>query len=177
MPPRACLCALLVLALAGCGAQADARYAAALRLWQSRPLAHYTLHTREIVGGRPCAQIVEVRDERLVRVLNNTCQHPNLWTISWLFTFVAKSSAPPDRCAQVDPSGGCVCRDAVDLQVEYDPTYGYPSTIVARQTWRADWQSMGYWWYSVRHLALASCASPFTDPGRRVVVREVKLLP
>lgn len=177
MHPRALTCALLALALAGCGARPDARYDAALRRWQSQPIAHYSLHTREVVGGKPCAQIVEVRDEQIVRVINNTCQHPNLWTISWLFIFVAKSRTPVDRCALLDPAGGCVCRDDIDLQVEYEPARGYPSTIIARQTWRADWQGLGYWWYAARHLALPSCAPPFNDPGRRVVVRAFTPLP
>jgi hypothetical protein len=166
---------LLVLALAGCGA--DPRHAAALRRWEARPPTHYLLRTREEVRGKLCGQMVEVRDEQVLRILSDTCAHPTLWTVSWLFSYVERAAVPAERCARYEPDAGCVCRDAVDMQVEYDPALGYPRAITTRQIWSAAWQGLGYWSYLARHGALADCTAPFNDSGRRVVVRELRALP
>jgi hypothetical protein len=169
--------ALLSLALAGCGALGGTPHDAALLRWQARPTAHYLLRTREEVGGRVCGQSVEVRDEKVLRILSDTCDHPTLWTVSWLFDYAAKSRVPFERCARYEPGVGCVCRDAIEVQAEYDPATGYPRVIVTRPIWRAAWQGVGYWHYTARNGALPNCTTPFSSPGRRVVVRELRPLP
>ncbi|HEX9370891.1 MAG TPA: hypothetical protein VF897_07780 [Roseiflexaceae bacterium] len=176
MAHRIALLALLMLILSGCGAVADARRAAALRRWQARPIAHYLLRTREDLGGQRCGQAVEVRGEELVRIVANTCPQPNLWAVSWLFTFVAKAQAAVETCARLDAGVGCVCRRSVDLEVTYDPSTGIPREIVTRQTWRAAWQSWAYWRYVARQAALPDCTPPFSDPGHRVT-SELQALP
>ncbi|HET9221346.1 MAG TPA: DUF6174 domain-containing protein [Roseiflexaceae bacterium] len=175
MDHRLVLLMLLALGLAGC--RADSRHAAAQRRWEARPAAHYLLRTREDVRGKLCGQMVEVRDEQVVRILSDTCAHPTLWTVSWLFRYVERAGVAAERCARYEPGSGCVCRDAVEMQVEYDPTLGYPRTITTRQIWSAAWQDLGYWSYLARHGTLADCTAPFNDRGRRVVVRELRPLP
>jgi hypothetical protein len=174
---RSALLALLALSLAGCGVPGGTLHDAALRRWQAQPIAHYLLRTGEEVGGHLCGQTVEVRDEAIVRILENTCTHPTLWTISWLFDYAGRSQAAVDRCARYESDTGCICRDAVDVQVDYEPAGSYPRSITTRQAWRAAWQGMGYWRYILRHAELPNCAPPFSDPGRRVMVREVRPLP
>jgi hypothetical protein len=175
MTYRITLLALLALALAGCGA--DTQHSAALRRWQTRPLRHYLLRTREEVRGTLCGQTVEVRDEQVLRILSDTCAHPTLWTVGWLFSYAERGQVAVDRCARYDPDAGCICRDAIELQVEYDPNLGYPRAITMRQIWVAAWLGTGYWSYLARHGTLADCTTPFNDSGRRVVVRELRPLP
>jgi hypothetical protein len=167
---------LIALALAGCGAPAGARYLAARERWQARPVGHYLLRTFEDVRGQRCAQAVEVRDESLVRVISNSCQHPNLWTVSWLFNHVANAQQGYAACALLDPSG-CVCRYATEVEAAYDAALGYPREIVTRQTWQPDWRSMGYWRHAIASGGMPSCAPPVADPGWVVVVRELRPLP
>jgi hypothetical protein len=172
---RIALLVLLALALAGCGA--DTRHNAALRRWQARPLTHYLLHTREEVRGKPCGQVVEVRDEKVVRIVSDTCAHPTLWTVTWLFNYVERAPMTVDRCVRYESDSGCVCSHDIEVRVEYDPQLGYPRAIATRQVWSAAWQGAGYWNYLARHGALADCTTPFNDIGRRVVVREIRPLP
>jgi hypothetical protein len=174
---RGALLALLALVMAGCGSLADTRHNAALRRWQAQPIGHYLLRTREEVGGRICGQTVEVRDEAVVQILNNTCTHPTLWTISWLFEYAARSQAAVERCARYESDSGCICRDAIDVQVEYEPALGYPGSITIRQAWQPAWQSTGYWRYILRHAELPNCTPPFSDLGRRITVRDIRPLP
>lgn len=169
--------ALLALLLAGCSLPAALDDNAAQRRWQARPITHYLLRTTDIIGGITCEQSVEVRGEQLIQILGNTCQHPNLWTVSWLFHHASSARNPIDRCTLRDPAAGCLCRSATAVQVEYDPVHGFPRTIVVQQTWRANWQGAGYWLYTAQHIALPSCAPPVASPSSRVVVRELKLLP
>jgi hypothetical protein len=177
MIQRVAILTILTFALTDCGALGGSSYDEALRLWQARPLSHYLLRTYEVVGGHPCGQIVEVRDEALVRIISDTCQHPTLWTVSWLFNYAGKAHMAVERCARLALGAGCVCRDAVDLQVAYDPILGYPREIITRQTWQAAWQRPSYWMYVARHGKLPDCTPPFIDPGRQVVVRELRPLP
>lgn len=177
MRGRIVLLGLLALALAGCGALPDARYGAALRRWQARPLGHYLLRTYEEVGGQRCGQMVEVRGEQVIQILSNTCRHPTLWTVTWLFNRAGRGRPAYEACAKLAPGAGCVCRNTTELQATFDPALGYPSEIVERQSWRADWQSMDYWRYAIGNGALPNCTPPFNDPGNRVVVREIRPLP
>src|SRR5215210_5658301 len=77
--------AICVLALIGCGASANRQHLAAIQRWQAQPIAHYRLATDEVVNRYSCAQVVEVRDERIVNIISNNCQQPSLWTVDWLF--------------------------------------------------------------------------------------------
>jgi hypothetical protein len=168
--------ALLALLLAGCGAVSEAQYTIALRRWQSRPVDHYLLRTYEEIRGRRCAQAVEVRDEQLVRIVSNTCQH-TLWTVSWLFTFASGSSEAFSACALLVPGVGCVCRYDTEVRATYDAVSGYPRQIHKREVWRVDWQSAAYWRYLATRGQPPTCTPPAVDPGRRVVVRELRPLP
>lgn len=177
MKQRAALTLVLALALAGCGARQDYDLQAAIARWQARPLGHYQLDTTDVLGSRTCNQSVEVRDEQLVRVIDNTCQYPNLWAVSWLFHHTSRALAPPNTCALLDPVAGCICRTTAEVAVEYDPAYGYPRVIVVRPTWQAAWQGSGYWWYTLQHGALPNCTPPSVVPSEQVIVRQVISLP
>jgi hypothetical protein len=171
------LLAFLALILSGCGASAAMRYDAALRLWKAQPLAHYLLRTREEVGGHTCGQTVEIRGEVLERVVSNTCAHPNLWTVGWLFRHVQRASESSTSCAFFEPGTGCVCRRATDVQVVYDAVLGIPREITTRETSRPDWQSQAYYRYLLLHGRPPQCAPSATSPGWHILVREIRPLP
>lgn len=177
MRRRFALLALLTLVLAGCAVGDSARYDAALSRWQVRPVGHYLLRTYDELGGHRCGQAVEVRDETLERVVSNTCAHPNLWTVDWLFRHVARSRQDDRRCSKLVAGIGCICHAASQVQVEYDAALGYPREITTWETWRAAWWEIGYWRYVVQSGQLPSCAVPAAGPQWRVVVRELRPLP
>lgn len=130
---RIWLATICALALIGCGATANRQHLAAIQRWQAQPIAHYRLVTDEVVNRYSCAQVVEVRDERIVSIISNNCQQPSLWTVSWLFRRAETADRAFDGCALSFPGVGCVCRDAVEAQVEYDPALGFPRSILIRQ--------------------------------------------
>lgn len=168
---------LCALALVGCGAAVDRQRMAALQRWQTQPIAHYRLVTDELVNTYSCAQAVEVRDEQIVKIDSNNCQQPSLWTVDWLFKRAAKADQAFDGCALGVPGVGCVCRSAVEAQVEYDPVGGFPRSIIIRQTRAAAWQRPSYWLYVARYMALPNCTPSFRGSVWAVRVRELRPLP
>lgn len=177
MRRHASLIVLFALALCGCLSTAAMRYDAALRQWRAQPLAHYLLRTREQIGGRTCGQTVEVRGEVLTRIVSNTCMHPQLWTVDWLFRHVERSSTPTQSCASFASGIGCVCRRAVELQVTYDQALGVPREITTRESASSDWLSQEYYRYLLLHGRPPQCGTAATSPVWHIVVREIRALP
>lgn len=173
---RLVLLALALLAIAGCGAVSPGA-AVYQRRWQAHAIDHYLLSTRDQIGGQVCDQVVEVRGEQLVQIRNNTCRHPNIWTVGWLFAHIARAGQPAVGCALLDPVAGCVCRNAVSLQVEYDPALSFPREIIVRLAWQANWQSLAYWRATVLHGALPACVTPSNALSYTVVVHDITILP
>jgi hypothetical protein len=164
------------LALIGCEVAAD-RQRMAFERWQTQPVAHYRLVTDELVNSYSCAQAVEVRDEQIVMIDSNNCLQPSLWTVDWLFRRADKAGQAFDGCALSVPGVGCVCRDAVEAQVEYDPARGFPRSIIIHHTWAAAWQRPGYWFYAARYMALPNCTPSLSSSVWAVRVRELRPLP
>jgi hypothetical protein len=168
---------LLLVAVWRASVPAPEHTTAAAR-WRAAPVPHYELRTREWIDTRVCGQRVEVRDETLVRIIADTCEHPTLWTVTWLHRFIERSQAVPvDRCARLVINTGCICTDAVELLVRYDHATGVPQDILRRQIWRHNWRSAEYWQYAIKYRELPDCTPPVPDLGRRVVVLELKPLP
>jgi hypothetical protein len=171
------LITLAGMILGGCGIDIDTEHAAALRRWEAQPPPHYLLRTREEIGGQWCGQTVEVRNETVVAIRSNSCRHPTLWTASQLFRAIPAARSTDTRCSRfIDPIG-CVCRDASEVQVEYDSVLGYPRTIIVRQTWRTFWEGGAFWRHLVERGHSPDCTPPFVDLGRQVIVRELRPLP
>lgn len=169
------LVSLWTLGLAACG-PADQR-AAALQRWQSQPVQHYILSTREFIGAHECTQMVEIRDEQVVKIMSLSCELASIWTVGWLFRSADQAQQEQDVCAQPAPGAGCVCRLVPNVQVEYDPLLGYPRSIVVRQTWVAAWQRLDYWAYLARNWAPPNCTAPSVKPSWDLFVRDLRPLP
>lgn len=171
------LLAIATLALLGCSAAPQQGRVLALQRWQAQPVAHYRLSTHETVGNLDCAQIVEVRDEVIEKILANSCKQPSLWTVGWLFRYGDRSQQPAEQCSLSLAGIGCVCNTSVEVQTEYDPVLGFPRSFTRRNVWSAAWQRLGYWVYLAQNLALPNCTSPFNAPSWVVQVRELRPLP
>lgn len=172
---RSLLCALALL-LAGCALGGGA-HAAALERWAARAEARYLLSTDERVRGRPCGQIVEVRDGAVVDIVSNTCGHPSLWTVEWLFHRARTAEAAPVTCARRLRGVGCVCSQRVAVEVEYDAERGYPRRIHSVQRWERAWGEAGFWRELARTASIPACVPPRADEGWTIEVRELRPLP
>ncbi|KPV51047.1 hypothetical protein SE17_23440 [Kouleothrix aurantiaca] len=175
MTPKRAAILFLLAVLAGCGP--DTRSAAAQARWQSAPVPHYRLRTTDIIAGQSCDQTVEVRGETIVGILHNSCQHPNLWTVGWLFRAAEHAGTPAAPCAHSDPSAGCLCVYSAAARIQYDAALGFPREIDSQLSWAPNWQGFGYWSYAAQHLALPACTPPAPIASQHIVVHELKPLP
>jgi hypothetical protein len=168
------LAAVLVVLRASCGA-APREHAAALARWGQTAPTHYLLRTDDQLNGGQCSQLVEVRDELIVRILSNTCRYPSLWTVSWLFRKAA--GAPQEPCGRSIKGIGCVCRQQTVTSAEYDQRQGYPTRITITRTWRRSWSDAGLWRFLAQERSLPNCTLPQPGLDWTIVVREVRALP
>ena len=98
-----------------------AELSAAQERWDAHPLAHYLLTVeREQAAKRKCHQRIEVLNEEIIRVLDNSCSTP-LMTITGLFGMLQQNLSPDD-CAD-----RCQCMKPYRMSPLYDRDLGYPS--------------------------------------------------
>src|SRR4051812_21175824 len=89
--------------------------------WAASKLAHYQLDLRYGTLGY-CRQSIEVKDARVVAVLENSCSEP-VPTIDGLFDQIERAlSTTQGRCGP----NGCDCDGTLSVIAEYDPRMGYP---------------------------------------------------
>ncbi|HJZ46599.1 MAG TPA: DUF6174 domain-containing protein [Roseiflexaceae bacterium] len=142
------LCALFGVAamlLGGCGAltlwqRPALELRAARSRWAALQLSHYQLDLKYGALGY-CRQSIEVKDGRVVAVLDNTCSEPAP-TVDQLFDQIERSI----RTAQghCGPNG-CACDGTISVIAEYDPRMGYPRTKGIALEPLARWQYPDYW--------------------------------
>lgn len=145
--------------------------------WDEQGIDHYLLRTTENVRGLECVQTVEVRDEVIANIVLNSCQHPSLWTIDWLFRRAQNARGISDPCARSISGVGCVCRQQIELQVVYDEARGHPRELRITRSWRPAWADFSFWRFAAQSGALPACVSPVPDPGWTISVKEVRPLP
>jgi hypothetical protein len=119
--------------------------------WAALKLAHYRLDLRYGALGY-CRQSVEVKDERVVAVLENTCSEPAP-TVNGLFDQIERTiNTSQGRCGP----NGCDCDGTISVIAEYDPRMGYPRTKGIALEPLARWRYPDYW---KRRLAGRLCSS------------------
>jgi len=148
----------LELANAGaCVAALELR--AARARWAASKLAHYRLDLRYGVLGY-CRQSIEVKDERIVAVLENTCSEPAP-TVDGLFDQIERTiKISQGRCGP----NGFDCDGTISVIAEYDARLGYPRTKGITLEPLARWRYTDYW---KRRLAGRLCS--LLDLGREVI--------
>jgi len=167
---------LLLALLAGCALDVGPQ-AAAERRWREQPEGHYLLRTVENLRGQRCAQAVEVRDGEVAAIVVNTCRHPSLWTVEWLFHRARMAESAFHTCALKIRQVGCVCRQRIEVEVQYDQARGFPRQIRSVQVWYPAWQEAGFWRRLAQTGAVPQCAPRAPDPGWTIRVRELRPLP
>jgi len=171
----AALLACALLAPVAGGPAYESEFVAARARWQARPFSGYQLVVQEETNASSCRQSVEVRDERIERVLQNRCVRLPSWTVSNLFTWGEQSSTAGLRCY---PSAiTCVCHKSYSLTASYDPVLGYPRSITHSWSLRLNWAYLGHWKRLWRTGELPDCANVARFVEGFVTVTVVSLTP
>jgi hypothetical protein len=119
--------------------------------WFARPLPHYRLIMR---APSWCRLDVEVRDERVVQVFENSCP-TSPRTVTGLFDLIAQLDSSPETifCAP----RGCECTEVRYVQATYDAQLGIPRTIRLRRERQANWPEL---WRFMVSRGLPNCLTP-----------------
>jgi hypothetical protein len=133
-------CAALGLALQRAPSQAQS-LAAARALWDRRPFSRYRMATEHTGGLGTCRQDVEVRDERVIAVLSNTCPRSPM-TVTNLFVEIERYILTIG--GQCGPNG-CDCDGPIGVDVIYDSRLGYPRQLEVRSKPELRWRYLAYW--------------------------------
>jgi len=150
------VCGLLMLRLAPFN---TLELSAARSRWAMRPFSHYRLDL-EYGMLRYCRQSVEIKDERVVAVLQNTCARPAP-TVNELFDRIERDlMALSGNCGP----NGCACDGTIVVSATYDAQLGYPHSKRVALDSVARWRFPDYW---RRRLAGKLCTS--WDMGREVI--------
>ena len=131
--------ALLVLSLLGAllwrllTPAYDKQFTAATTRWESRSFSHYRL-VMQAPGW--CRVDVEVRDEQVVAIFQNTCPI-GVRTVTGLFELIKQLDGNPEtrHCAPA----GCGCIEVQFAQVVYDDQFGFPRTTQLRRQREPNW--------------------------------------
>jgi len=123
----------------------------AQRRWAARSFTHYRM-----VMQAPswCRMDLEIQDERVVTVHQNTCPSAPQ-TVTELFTLVKRLDSLADRtyCAP----DGCECTEQRFANAVYDAQLGFPQTISLRRIRAMNWPEL---WHHLRTHGLPNCLSP-----------------
>jgi hypothetical protein len=127
--------------------------------WAAARLAHYRLDLRYGALGY-CRQSIEVKDDRVVAVLEDSCSEPAP-TVDGLFDQIERAiNTSQGRCGP----NGCDCDGTMSVVAEYDARTGYPRTKGIVLDPLARWRYPEYW---KRRLAGGLCTS--LDLSRQII--------
>jgi Family of unknown function (DUF6174) len=147
------VCGLLLLRLAPLD---TLELSAARSRWATRPFSHYRLDLKYGVLEY-CKQSIEIKDEQIVAVFQNTCAEP-VPTVNDLFDRIERDiTVLSGHCGP----NGCACDGTIVVSATYDPQFGYPHSKRVDLDSAARWRFPDYW---QRRLAGKLCTS--WDMGR-----------
>jgi hypothetical protein len=169
---------LFVLSCALLGARAWPQLPSELRAaaqsrWAARPFAAYRVGLRVEYWNRVCFQEIEVRDERVRRVISDTCLTSSfsMMTVPRLYQMSERLEQAPTCYADAQP---CACRLMRIGKIEYDPRLGYPSQIVYRREAQPNWTHLDFWKHLWQQRELPACGTSRTT---RIIVISFAPLP
>ncbi len=123
----------------------------AQRRWAARAFTHYRM-----VMQAPswCRMDVEIQDERVVKVYQNTCPTAPQ-SVTELFTIIKRLNAQVDQiyCA----ADGCECTEQHFANTVYDAQLGFPRTIGLRRMRATNWPEL---WHHLTTHGLPNCLTP-----------------
>jgi hypothetical protein len=123
----------------------------AQRRWAARAFTHYRM---VLQAPSWCRMDLEIQDERVVQVHQNTCPTAPQ-TVTELFTVIKQLNAQADRiyCAP----GGCECTEQRFANTVYDMQLGFPQTISLRRVRVTNWPEL---WHHLMTHGLPNCLTP-----------------
>lgn len=139
------------------------RFAQAEAYWRTRPIPHYRL-----VIERPslhCQQDVEVIDEQIVQIYEDTCPI-ELLTMTELFERIARLDG--DEPFGMFATEACGCAPTLNAYVTYDTRLSYPREIGIADQRRVDWLAPDCWQYILVNGGLPECDFPLLSGPPRI---------
>jgi len=123
----------------------------AQRRWAARAFTHYRM---VVQAPSWCRMDLEIQDERVVRVYQDTCPSAPQ-SVTELFTMVKRLNVQADRiyCAP----GGCECTEQRFANAVYDAQLGFPRTISLRRARAMNWPEL---WHHLTTHGLPNCLTP-----------------
>jgi hypothetical protein len=119
--------------------------------WAARPFTHYRL---VIEAGSTCQLAVEVRDEQVSSVLQeSSCGYPAR-TVKDLFDVLKRNKPIRQDCSYYR----CACRQAIDVYAAYYREWGYPSRIAVGLQREANLLNGDYWRFVLTNRRFPSCS-------------------
>jgi hypothetical protein len=149
------------------------RRAAAQERWAARPFESYRVALRVEFLNQACFQEIEVQGERIVKVVNDTCQTSSFssMTIGRLFEITERVEQAPTCYADTEP---CACRQMRLGKIEYDAQFGYPNEITYRRVVQPNWTHLDFWKRLWERRSFPSCGLTRTT---RIVVLSFAPIP
>jgi hypothetical protein len=145
-----CLAGLLTVRGPSTATRAE-RLAEAESRWLSQAVTHYRM---VLHAPSWCRLDVEIRNERVVKVYENSCPSAPR-TVTSLFELIKQLDSHADAifCAP----RGCECTEVRFVQAVYDEQLGFPRAIRLRRQRETNWPEL--WHFFVRH-GLPNCLTP-----------------
>jgi Family of unknown function (DUF6174) len=112
---------------------------AAKKKWAAQNITHYRLTLNYSIFNN-CQQEVEIKDDKVIAVKQNTCSTIPLQTMTHLFSEI-ESAANGEKCGP----NGCACDGPVRIDANYDAKYGYPNQLDFKLKPEQRWQYFDYW--------------------------------
>jgi hypothetical protein len=98
----------------------------ASHLWQTKNVQHYQM---DVFQGE-CEQQIEVNGDITI-VMRDTCSHYLQFDMPYIFNLIEERIEWYRLYPRCGPNG-CECDGPVNIDVEYDPKFGYPRAVKER---------------------------------------------
>ncbi|BAY38830.1 hypothetical protein NIES2111_31790 [Nostoc sp. NIES-2111] len=94
--------------------------------WNRKNISHYRL-TINYSSPNNCQQEVEIKDDKIISVKQNTCISIPPSTVTELFKQI-EAIADAKECGP----NGCACDGTLGVDADYNPQFGYPLRVTTR---------------------------------------------
>lgn len=133
---------------------------AAKKKWEAQNVTHYRLTLN--YSQHNCQQEVEIKEQKVIAVKQNTCSTIPPQTVTDLFTQI-ESASNREECGP----NGCACDGPVRIDAIYDAKYGYPNQLEFRLKPEQRWLYFDYW----RTQFLGEYCTLIGLAGKKITVR------
>jgi hypothetical protein len=129
---------------------------AARARWLAQAPPHYSLQIDEQSLGVVCHQELEIQHDRILAIVQNTCDHMP-WTIDSLFDRVEHDLVRSTALLSACVVAGCACARTPIFRATYDATLGYPHERRVGVELAPNWLHRDFWLVALRQRRLPEC--------------------